>query len=59
MDFRINNVSSNVHVGDSQSLMDPRVMQEVVRACVRAVKEELERDKRLAEERQLTSRDSY
>lgn len=59
MDFRINNVSSSVHVGDSQSLMDPHVMREVVRACVKAVKEELERDKRLEKERQLTSRDSY
>jgi hypothetical protein len=34
------------------------VMREVVRACVRAVKEELERDKRLAQERRLTSKDS-
>ena len=58
MDFRINNVSSNVQVGDSQSLMDPHVMREVVRACVKAVKEELERDKRLAQERRLTSKDS-
>jgi hypothetical protein len=58
MDFRINSVSSNVHVGDSQSLMDPHVMREVVRACVKAVKEELERDKQLAKERRLTSKDS-
>jgi len=58
MDFRVNNVSSNVQVGDSQSLMDPEVMREVVRACVKAVKEELERDKRLADERRLTSKDS-
>lgn len=59
MDFRINNVNSNVNVGDSQSLMDPRVMREVVRACVKAVKEELERDKRLAEESRLASKDSH
>ena len=58
MDFRINNVNSNVHVGDSQSLMDPQVMREVVRACVKAVKEELERDRRLAQERNLTSKES-
>jgi hypothetical protein len=55
MDFRINNINSNVHVGDSQSLTDPHVMREVVRACVKAVKEELERDKRLERERRLTS----
>jgi len=58
MDFRINNVNSNVHVGDSQSFADPQVMREVVRACVKAVKEELERDKRLERERRLTSKDS-
>ena len=58
MDFRINNVNSRVQVGDSQSLMDPHVMREVVRACVKAVKEELERDKRLAQERHLTLKDS-
>lgn len=59
MDVRINEVQSNVQVGNSQSLMDPHVLREVVRACVKAVKEELERDKRLADERRLTSRDSY
>jgi hypothetical protein len=55
MDVRINEVQSRVQVGDSQSLLDPRVMRELVRACVKAVKEELERDKRLENERRLTS----
>lgn len=55
MDVRINEVQSNVQVGNSQSLMDPRVMREVVRACVKAVKEELEREKHLEHERRLTS----
>lgn len=58
MDVRINEVQSSVQVGNSQSLMDPRVMREVVRACVKAVKEELERDKRLENERRLTSKSS-
>jgi hypothetical protein len=58
MDFRINNVSSEVKVGDSQSLMDPHVMRELVRACVKAVKEELARDKVREEERRLVSRNS-
>lgn len=57
VDVRINNVSSNVQIGDSQSLLDPNVMREIVRACVKAVKEELEHDKRLTEERRLTSSD--
>jgi hypothetical protein len=55
MDVRINEVQSRVQVGDSQSLLDPRVMRELVRACVKAVKEELERDKRLENERRLRS----
>jgi hypothetical protein len=58
MDVRINEVQSNVNVGNSQSLMDPHVMREIVRACVKAVKEELEREKRLEKERRLSSRDS-
>jgi hypothetical protein len=58
MDVRINEVQSRVQVGDSQSLLDPRVMRELVRACVKAVKEELERDKRLEGERRLASRSS-
>lgn len=59
MDFRINNVSSSVHATDSQPLTDPRVMRELIRVCVKAVKEELERDKRFAEESRLTPKDSY
>jgi hypothetical protein len=55
MDVRINEVQSRVQVGDSQSLLDPRVMRELVRACVKAVKEEFERDKRLENERRLSS----
>jgi hypothetical protein len=55
MDVRINEVQSSVQVGDSQSLLDPRVMRELVRACVKAVKEEQERDKRIEKERRLTS----
>jgi predicted proteasome-type protease len=57
MDVRINEVQSRVQTTDSQSLLDPRTMQEIVRACVRAVKEELTRDKRIKEELSLTSDD--
>ena len=59
MDVRINEVQSNVHVGDSQTLTDPLVMRALVTACVKAVKEELDRDKRLDEERRLNSRDTH
>jgi hypothetical protein len=55
MDVRINEVQSRVQVGDSQSGLDPRVMRELVHACVKAVKEELKRDKRLENERRLSS----
>jgi hypothetical protein len=55
MDARINEVQSRVETTDSQTLLDPRIMREIVRACVRAVKEEQERDRRIKEEHSLTS----
>jgi hypothetical protein len=58
MDVRINEVQSRVQTTDSQSLLDPRVMREIVRACVQAVKEDAEKEKRLAAERRLTRHDS-
>jgi hypothetical protein len=58
MDIRINELQSQVKTADSRSVLDPAMMRDIVRACVRAVKEELERDKRAAKERQLGSRNS-
>jgi hypothetical protein len=58
MDVRINEVQSRVQATDSQSFLDPRVMQEIVRHCVRAMKEEMARDKRTKEELSLTSHDA-
>jgi len=55
MDVRINEVQSRVQAVDSQALLDPRIMREIVRACVRAVKEDQAREKRAREERALTS----
>jgi hypothetical protein len=55
VDMRINEVQSRVQATDSQALLDPRVMAQIVRACVRAVKEDQAREKRMAEERKLTS----
>jgi hypothetical protein len=55
MDIRINEVHSQVRATDSQSLLDPRVLKEIVRACVRAVKEDQAREKRMGEDRRLTS----
>ncbi|MFZ0318998.1 MAG: hypothetical protein WAL56_07720 [Candidatus Sulfotelmatobacter sp.] len=57
MDVRINEVQSRVQTTDSQALLDPRVMREIIRACVKAVKEEQARDKRIAEEGKLSSDD--
>lgn len=59
MDVRINEVQSRVQVGDSQTSLDPGVMRELVRACVKAVKEEQEREKRIEKDRRLTSGPSY
>ncbi len=54
MDIRINEVHSQVQATDSRSLLDPRILQEIVRACVAAMKEEMKRDQRIAQERSLT-----
>jgi hypothetical protein len=55
MDVRIDEVQSKVQVGDSMTQLDPALMRELVRACVRAVKEDQEREKRLDSERRLDS----
>lgn len=55
VDMRINEVHSRVQTTDSKALLDPRVMREIVEACVRAVKEDQAREKRLEGDRRLTS----
>jgi len=54
MDVRINRVESRVETFDSQSALDPHVMRQIVRECVKAVKEEQMREKRFADDRRLT-----
>lgn len=53
MDVRINQVQSQVQMVDSKSLLDPHVMQQIVRACLKALKEEQARDKELKGERHV------
>jgi hypothetical protein len=55
MDVRINEVQSRVETTDSQSLLDPRIMREIVRVCVKAVNDQQARDQRIKEEQSLTS----
>ena len=54
MDVQINEVQSQVHAVDSQTLLEPRVLQQIVRACIRAINDEQTREKRLSDERRLT-----
>ena len=55
MDIRINEVQSRVQTMDSQALLEPQVMRQIVKACVKAVQEDQARQKHLAGERQLNS----
>ncbi len=55
MDIRIQDVQSRIQATDSQKLLDPRIMREIVRACVQAVKEDQAREKRRANERELSN----
>jgi hypothetical protein len=54
VDVRINEVNSQVQTTDSQSLLDPRVMRQIVKACMKAMKEDQVRQKRLKGDRDLT-----
>jgi hypothetical protein len=53
MNFRVENVQSRIHATDSQRLLDPQVMAEIVRQCARAVREEMESEKRRSSDRKL------
>jgi hypothetical protein len=54
MDVQINEIQSQVHAVDSQTLLEPRLLQQIVRACIRAINDEQAREKRLSDERRLT-----
>jgi len=54
MDVRINEVESWVQVGDVPGL-DPRMIRDLIAACIRAVKENQEREKRMESESKLSS----
>ena len=58
MDIRVNELHSQVKATDAHALLDPAVLKEIVRVCVGAMREELERDKRAAQDRQLGPRHS-
>ena len=55
MDIRINDVQSRIHIADSERLLDPRLMEQIVRACVSAVKEDLAREQRFAKDRDISN----
>jgi hypothetical protein len=55
MDINIQEVQSRIEVTDSQKLLDPRIMRQIVQVCVQAMKEEMEREKRRQKDRELSS----
>jgi predicted proteasome-type protease len=55
MDIRVQDMQSRIQTTDSQRLLDPRIMKEIVRACVAAVKEDQAREKRHKQDRDITS----
>jgi len=54
MEIVINEVVSRIQTTDSGRMLDPRVLAEIVRACTRAVKEDMEREKRFAKDRDIS-----
>lgn len=55
MDINIQEVQSRIEATDSQKLLDPRIMRQIVQVCIQAMKEEMERDKRRQKDRELSS----
>jgi hypothetical protein len=55
VDVRINEVHSEVQTVNSNQLLDPQVMRQIVKACVRALKEDQARQKQLAEDRRMNA----
>lgn len=53
MEVNIGEVTSQVQVADSQSLLDPRVLEQIVRICVERVREEQAKSERVKSERAL------
>jgi hypothetical protein len=54
MDIRVQDMQSRIQATDSQRLLDPRILKEIVRACVAAVKEDQAREKHRQQDRDLT-----
>ncbi len=53
MDVRINEVSSRVNVTDSQAMLSPQVIQQILRLAREHIREELDHDRRVEAERRL------
>ena len=53
MEVNIGEITSRVQVMDSQSLLDPRVLEQIVRICVERVQAEQARQERVKSERAL------
>jgi hypothetical protein len=54
MDVHIQEVDSQVQALDSKSLLDPKVMRQIVQACMKAIQENHEHQKKLQNDRTLT-----
>lgn len=55
MEIKIQDVQSRIEATDSQRLLDPRIMRQIVQTCVQAVKEDLAREKRRQQDRELST----
>ncbi len=53
MDVHINEVSSRVNVTDSQAMLSPQVIQQILRLAREHIREELDHQRRVDAERRL------
>jgi hypothetical protein len=50
MEVQLNLATSNLNVTDSHTLLNPTVMEQVVREAVRRIRAEMEKEKRVQQE---------
>ena len=53
MDVNVDQVTSNVHVTDSQSLLSPDILNQIIRLATEQLRKEEAYEQRFAEERRL------
>ena len=58
MDVRINNLTSNIRATDSQAMLTPEVLEQIVQAVLIRLQEEIRQDAERLQDMQISQSDS-